>query len=79
VYRVLRAMERGGLVAAAWDVSQPGPAKRLYRLTPRGRACLDEWVGTLQVYQRAIRDLVRTAQRAGGGRRRSPRRASALA
>jgi len=64
VYRVLRSMERRGLVVGAWDLSDSGPARRRYRLTPAGRRCLGRWVQTLAEYHRAIRGLLAAARKA---------------
>jgi PadR family transcriptional regulator PadR len=58
VYRMLRIMEKRGLVVSSWDLSDTGPAKRLYRLTPEGRRCLGRWVETLTNYHRAIGKLL---------------------
>lgn len=41
VYRALRGMERHGLVLSEWQASEVGPARRTYRITAEGRACLD--------------------------------------
>ena len=38
VYRALRAMEGEGIVSSTWDVSQRGPARRVYVPTPAGHA-----------------------------------------
>ncbi|MCX5676549.1 MAG: helix-turn-helix transcriptional regulator [Planctomycetota bacterium] len=66
VYRMLRLMEKRGLVVSSWDLSDSGPAKRSYRLTPGGRRCLARWVRTLDVYRRAIDGLLRAARQAAG-------------
>lgn len=50
VYRFLKAMEDRGLVVAEWDLSKSGPARKLLRLTAKGRECLDQWVATLEGY-----------------------------
>ncbi|MBM4032332.1 MAG: PadR family transcriptional regulator [Planctomycetes bacterium] len=77
IYRSLRAMERRGLVVAAWDTSSCGPAKRLYTLTPGGRQCLERWVGTLGRYQEAVCGLLAAARRAVAAKpKRSGRRKS---
>ena len=47
LYRLLRSLEEEGVVASEWDESLAGPAKRVYRLTPSGRALLDAWAGAL--------------------------------
>lgn len=41
IYRALRGMERHGLVHSEWQASDVGPARRTYRITADGRACLD--------------------------------------
>ena len=63
VYRSLKAMERSGLVISGWDLSQTGPAKKSYRVTPAGERRLRRWVETLEEYREAIAALLKTAQR----------------
>lgn len=48
VYRTLRTLEANGHVLSDWDVSGSGPARRHYRLTPRGEEHLLEWVVILE-------------------------------
>ena len=67
VYRVLRAMEGEGLVTATWNLGETGPAKRSFKLTPRGRACLERWVGTLEEYTKSIEDLLAVIRKRTGG------------
>ncbi|MGQ9472745.1 MAG: helix-turn-helix transcriptional regulator [Candidatus Caldatribacteriaceae bacterium] len=43
LYRMLRVMEREGLVTSSWDTEGPGPARRLYHITEGGRRFLQEW------------------------------------
>ena len=74
VYRVLRSMERRGLVVGAWDFSDSGPARRRYRLTPAGRRCLGRWVATLAEYHRAIRGLLAAARKASAAPARLAKR-----
>lgn len=64
VYRFLKAMERKRLVAAAWDVSESGPAKKAYQLTSSGSQCLHRWVRTLENYRREISALLGAARKA---------------
>jgi DNA-binding PadR family transcriptional regulator len=68
VYRLLRLMQARGLVVSSWDLSDSGPAKRLYRLTPEGRRCLGRWVKTLAAYRRAIGGLLSAARKASAAR-----------
>jgi PadR family transcriptional regulator PadR len=75
VYRSLRLMESRKLVVASWNMSERGPAKRLYRLTPAGRQCLLHWRETLIVYREAIGDLlVATRKACVGASRRQGRK-----
>ena len=51
LYRVLRALEEDGLVRSKWDADEPGPAKRMYELTPAGRELLRAWAKALKQTQ----------------------------
>jgi DNA-binding PadR family transcriptional regulator len=54
VYRCLKQMEQGGYVSAVWDVSNPGAAKRLYKITEDGLECLKIWITTLDAYHHSL-------------------------
>lgn len=54
LYRVLRSLEREGLVASTWDDESPGPAKRIYVLTDSGQRVLDLWVGAFRKIEQQI-------------------------
>lgn len=43
VYRHLRRMEESGYVKSRWDTGSPGPARRLYEITPDGIEHLRAW------------------------------------
>jgi DNA-binding PadR family transcriptional regulator len=47
LYRVLRGLERDGLVESRWMRSDAGPRRRFYRLTAKGRRQLDEIVALI--------------------------------
>ena len=64
VYRALRAMDESGLVASSWVLSSAGPAKRCYRITDDGLACLQRWLGTLRTYHAAVGALLAMAEKA---------------
>jgi PadR family transcriptional regulator PadR len=51
VYRILRQLDRDGLVSSGWDTSKEGPARRLYCLTDAGRDYLNVWADSLRAYQ----------------------------
>ena len=58
VYRALKEMADEGLVTAAWEMGDSGPAKRTYALTEAGHACLDTWMATLCRYRAAVDELL---------------------
>jgi PadR family transcriptional regulator PadR len=43
VYRTLQQLERDKEVKSTWDTSNPGPAKKIYQLTPLGWEKLGDW------------------------------------
>jgi PadR family transcriptional regulator, regulatory protein PadR len=66
LYRLLRALEREGLVASEWRDDVPGPAKRVYELTDEGGRLLERWAKALTETQEVI---ARFLSRYGEGRR----------
>ena len=58
LYRLLKSMEDRGLVTSTWDLAERGPAKRQYKLTRSGRACLHKWSQTLTEYAVALSDIL---------------------
>ena len=64
VYRCLKTMETKGLVASSWILSDSGPAKRSYQLTPAGERCLRKWIATLEAYRDGITGLLKAARKA---------------
>ena len=63
VYRLLKDMERRGLVVSGWELSDSGPAKRRFELTADGRECLARWTRTLADYRSAIANLLEFARK----------------
>jgi poly-beta-hydroxybutyrate-responsive repressor len=51
LYRILRQMEKDGMVSSIWDTSNTGPARRMYTLTEAGEEYLKVWARSLQQYQ----------------------------
>lgn len=54
IYRLLRGMERRGLLTSKLTESDSGPARREYELTACGRKCLAHWVQSLARYRDTI-------------------------
>jgi poly-beta-hydroxybutyrate-responsive repressor len=48
LYRTLRQLEQNGHVASEWETEHGGPARRIYTLTSRGAAHLEEWAAVLE-------------------------------
>jgi poly-beta-hydroxybutyrate-responsive repressor len=51
VYRALRQLERDGHITSWWDPKEQGPARRIYTLTPGGKAALALWSAALEQYR----------------------------
>jgi poly-beta-hydroxybutyrate-responsive repressor len=66
LYRILRSLEREKLIASTWDDQAPGPAKRVYVITPSGRKVLSQWVEAFGKTEGQIADF---RQRYEQGRR----------
>lgn len=58
LYRALKQMEEEGLLKSEWDLADSGPARRVFNLTPKGKACLDTWRSTLETYRDAVDELL---------------------
>ena len=59
VYRMLKTLEKRGMVTPDWDISEGGRPKRLFTITSKGRQCLENWVDTLQNYHKTIGSLLK--------------------
>ena len=53
-YRILRQMEKDGMVCSNWDTSEGGPARRVYSITDAGQTYLNHWMQSLYQYQRMM-------------------------
>jgi PadR family transcriptional regulator, regulatory protein PadR len=62
LYRTLRQLEQNDCVTSEWDVEGTGPARRLYRLTPRGKEHLKEWITVLDHMSESMSRFVREAR-----------------
>lgn len=59
VYRVLRDMEKRGLIRSRLDPdSKTGMGKRVFEITGEGRICMGNWVQTLERYRRGIDQVI---------------------
>lgn len=58
LYRTLRALERDGLVASAWEPSAAGPDRRSYRLTRAGMEELHRRAKELAALRETLGDFL---------------------
>jgi poly-beta-hydroxybutyrate-responsive repressor len=59
LYRMLRQMEKDGLVRSSWDTSGQGPARRIYSITEAGEAYLKMWSRSFGAYRRLMERFFR--------------------
>jgi PadR family transcriptional regulator, regulatory protein PadR len=75
LYRTLRRLEMNGHVASAWETDRGGPARRVYRLTPKGERRLEEWAIVLEHVSKSMARFVKQAKQslhgAGGAKSKS--------
>jgi len=48
VYKTLRNMEKDGILESRWNVKEKGAAKRIYRITEKGKQNLASWAAVLE-------------------------------
>ncbi len=48
IYRNLRRMEKNRLLTSSWQISESGPARRLYEITEKGINVLDETAAKIE-------------------------------
>lgn len=53
-YRILRQMEKDGMVSSIWDMSVAGPARRVYTITQAGEVYLRYWSESLDQYRKMM-------------------------
>lgn len=54
VYQLLRRMEAENLVESHLEQAPAGPARRVYKITASGKACLERWHESLMLHKQAI-------------------------
>ena len=73
IYRLLADMERKGYLKSRWEDPRAGPSRKVFHLTPSGRACLRQWTQTLEVYRQELDELLALVTRSGGAPRAAGR------
>jgi PadR family transcriptional regulator PadR len=59
LYRTLRQLELNGNLKSEWQTDKAGPARRVYRLTPKGERHLEEWATVLDHVSKSMTRFVR--------------------
>ena len=65
LYRTLRRLEANGKVKSEWETDKAGPARRVYKLTPKGERHLEEWATVLDHVSRSMARFVKGTREAG--------------
>jgi len=63
VYRLLKQMEKDGLLRSTLTLSKAGPAKRTNQITAEGRRCLWQWRETLEAFQAAVGEILKSIKK----------------
>ncbi|MEN2984485.1 MAG: PadR family transcriptional regulator [Dictyoglomaceae bacterium] len=61
-YRILRELEMEGLITSYWDVEGIGPAKRVYKLTPKGEEFRRESIKYIREIKGYIEKFIEIAE-----------------
>ncbi len=65
VYRMLRQLEKTGLVRSQWEPGETGPSKRVYSITTQGKARLDFWVKALEARAKLLNQFIALCRELG--------------
>ena len=65
VYRMLRALEKSGLVRSEWEHGEAGPSKRVYHITPLGQERLEAWVVAFKERVKQLNRFITLCEKVG--------------
>ncbi len=65
IYRTLRNLESEELLESEWQTPEAGPARRIYRITPKGEQLLKQWAEGSKEYIQFLLKLVEIVQKGG--------------
>ena len=63
LYRMLKKMEKSGLLVSGWDIKDIARTKRIYSITDKGKDCLSNWGETLLFYKKSIDRLIKAVNK----------------
>ncbi len=58
IYNLLRRMERNGYLESSWEVGGGGPARRIYRITEKGRKYFETSKNGLRKIKEIINKII---------------------
>lgn len=61
-YRILKELEMEGLITSYWDVNETGPARKIYRLTPKGEELRKENIKYIKEIKKCIEKFIEIAE-----------------
>ncbi|MHB8781731.1 MAG: PadR family transcriptional regulator [Candidatus Geothermincolia bacterium] len=65
VYRMLRDLEKRGLLTSKWEPGEAGPAKRNYEITEQGKARMEGWVAALRERVQLLNGFIALVEKEG--------------
>ena len=69
VYRTLRSLEKEKCVTSKWDTKGAGPAKRNYKLTPKGLSLLHAWAEGIEFRKQALEKFLKLYRKRSKGKK----------
>jgi len=54
IYRTLKLLDSEGFIRSKWDTDDPGPAKKIYRITDEGSELLSSWARELKERKKTL-------------------------
>lgn len=54
IYRTLKLLDSEGFIKSKWDTDDPGPAKKIYKITDEGMELLSSWVSKIKERKKTL-------------------------
>ena len=54
IYRTLKLLDSEGFIKSKWDTDDPGPAKKIYKITDEGLELLSSWVSDIKERKKTL-------------------------
>lgn len=63
IYKILKTMEKEGLVSSTWILEKDSSPIRQYSITKKGEICMERWIETLKLYKAHIESLLKVLEK----------------